>query len=183
MTTLPRSIARVNLALGCSCAVTASGCDRAAAVSLINRYLVHLRRHPPHRHQRQRKQTGLVELALWALRAENHRLGVDFVFRALEDSWLTSTVERQRTAPWGLAGGGEGRPNSVLLTLPDGTEHALGKKTRVPVPKGARVELRTGGGGGYGSAAERDADAVRDDLRKGYVTEEHARRFYPDAVD
>jgi N-methylhydantoinase B len=110
-------------------------------------------------------------------------LGLDLVFRALEDSWLTSTVERQRTAPWGLAGGGEARANAVLLRLPDGTERPLGKATRVPVPRGARVELRTGGGGGYGPPGERDRDAVRDDLRKGYITEQHARRFYPHAFE
>jgi N-methylhydantoinase B len=126
-----------------------------------------------------------VELAADSCGPGRHRggLGVDLVFRALEDSWLTSTVERQRSTPWGLAGGGEARPNSVLLVLPDGTRQALGKETRVRVPKGARVELRTGGGGGYGPAAERDRGAVRDDLRKGYVTEEHARRFYPHALD
>jgi N-methylhydantoinase B len=110
-------------------------------------------------------------------------LGVDFFFRAREDCWLTSTVERQRNAPWGLAGGGEARPNSVRLVLPDGTERPLGKETRVHVPAGARVELRTGGGGGHGAPAERDADAVRRDLRDGYVTEEHARRYYPHAFD
>jgi N-methylhydantoinase B len=126
-----------------------------------------------------------VELAADSCGHGRHRggLGVDLVFRALEDSWLTSTVERQRNAPWGLAGGGEARPNSVLLVFPDGTEHALGKETRVRVPKGARVELRTGGGGGYGTAAERDREAVQYDVRQGYVSEEHVRRFYPHAVD
>jgi N-methylhydantoinase B len=122
-----------------------------------------------------------VELAPDSCGPGRHRggLGVDLVFRALEDSWLTSTVERQRNAPWGLAGGGDARPNSVRFVLPGGTERPVGKETRVAVPAGARVELRTGGGGGYGRAAERDPAAVRDDLRKGYVTEEHARRHYP----
>jgi N-methylhydantoinase B len=108
-------------------------------------------------------------------------LGVDLFFRALEDSWLTSTVERQRNAPWGLAGGGEARANSVRLVLPDGSERPLGKETRVRVPAGARVELRTGGGGGHGPAEERDPAAVHSDLRDGYITVEHARRHYPHA--
>jgi N-methylhydantoinase B len=124
-----------------------------------------------------------VELAPDSCGPGRHRggLGVDLFFRALEDCWLTSTVERQRNAPWGLAGGGEARPNSVRLVLPDGSERALGKETRVRVPAGARVELRTGGGGGYGPPAERAAEAVRRDVRDGYITVGHARLHYPHA--
>jgi len=80
-----------------------------------------------------------------------------------------------------VTGGGPARANSVRLRLPDGTERAVGKETRVRIPTGARVELRTGGGGGYGPPGERDPAAVRDDLRNGYVTEEHARGHYPHA--
>jgi N-methylhydantoinase B len=36
----------------------------------------------------------------------------------------------------------------------------------------------TGGGGGFGSPAERDPEAVRRDVREGYVTAEAARRDY-----
>lgn len=125
-----------------------------------------------------------VELAPDSCGPGRHRggLGVDLFFRTLEDSWLTSTVERQRNAPWGLAGGGAARANSVRLVLPDGTERSLGKETRVRVPAGARVELRTGGGGGHGPAAERDTESVRRDLRDGYITEGHAREHYPHAA-
>jgi N-methylhydantoinase B len=49
------------------------------------------------------------------------------------------------------------------------------------VPKGATLELFTGGGGGYGSPASRDPEAVRRDVREGYVSEQHARTHYPHA--
>ena len=38
------------------------------------------------------------------------------------------------------------------------------------VAKGATLELRCGGGGGYGPPAKRERQSVLDDLREGYVT-------------
>ncbi len=109
-------------------------------------------------------------------------LGVDLFFQMLEDAYVTSAVERTRTAPWGLEGGLSGRPNSAELRYPDGSRIRFGKATRLLVPKGATLELHTGGGGGYGPPSERDPEAVRRDLRAGYITEEHARRHYPHAL-
>jgi N-methylhydantoinase B len=124
-----------------------------------------------------------LELAPDSCGPGRHRggLGLDLFFETLEDNWLTSTVERTKNAPWGLVGGGRARPNSVVLRFPDGTSATFGKTTRQYVPKGSTLELRTGGGGGWGDPAERDPDAVRSDLREGYVTEEHARNHYPHA--
>jgi N-methylhydantoinase B len=125
-----------------------------------------------------------VELAPDSCGAGRHRggLGVDMDFHMLEDSYVTSATERTKSPPWGIGGGGEARANAVALRLPDGTRTSFGKATRLLVPKGATLELRTGGGGGYGPPEERDAEAVRDDLREGYVSEEHARRWYPHAL-
>jgi N-methylhydantoinase B len=108
-------------------------------------------------------------------------LGLEMFFHMLEDSYVTSALERTKTAPWGLEGGGEGRPNSAALRHADGTRTEFGKATRLHVPKGATLELTCGGGGGYGPPAERDPEAVLADVREGYVTEEHARSQYPHA--
>lgn len=43
---------------------------------------------------------------------------------------------------------------------------------------GDRIRLTTPGGGGYGEPGKRDRDAVREDVREGYVFEEAARRWY-----
>jgi len=40
------------------------------------------------------------------------------------------------------------------------------------------VRIMTGGGGGFGPPAEREPEAVRRDVREGYVTAEAARRDY-----
>ena len=69
------------------------------------------------------------------------------------------------------------------MELPDGTTTHFGKVTRLRVPRGAKVRLRTGGGGGYGDPAERDAAAVHADIRAGYIGETHARLHYPHAFE
>ena len=110
-------------------------------------------------------------------------LGLDVSVTMREDAWLTSTVERTKNAPWGLAGGREARPNSVEAVHPDGTVERFGKVTRLLLPAGSTVHLHTGGGGGFGEPGERDARAVHEDVVDGYVSEEHARRSYPHAFD
>jgi N-methylhydantoinase B len=108
-------------------------------------------------------------------------LGLDFTFRVLEDLNITAVIERTKNAAPGLVGGGEGRANGATLVYQDGRRVAIAKDTRVPLPKGTVVELRCGGGGGFGDPAERDRAAVLADVREGYVSEEHARRWYPQA--
>jgi N-methylhydantoinase B len=124
-----------------------------------------------------------VELATDSCGPGRHRggLGVDMFFQVLEECYVTVVIERTQVGAPGLEGGGTGRANAAALRLPDGTRTAVSKATRLTVPEGATIELHTGGGGGFGRAAERDPAAVRADVREGYVTEEHARRFYPHA--
>src|SRR4051812_7767241 len=108
-------------------------------------------------------------------------LGVDMYFQMLEDSYVTAAIERTKNPPWGLEGGAEGVPNAAELRLLDGSRRSFGKATRLLCPKGSTLELHTGGGGGYGPAAERDPAEVHADLREGYVGEAHARAHYPHA--
>jgi N-methylhydantoinase B len=126
-----------------------------------------------------------VELSPDSGGAGRHRggLGLDMTFRMLEDTYMTATLERTKNAPWGLEGGRAGRANALEVVLPDGTTRSYGKATRVPLPKGSVVELHTGGGGGYGEPSERDPQAVRADLREGYVTPEYAAEHHPHALD
>jgi N-methylhydantoinase B len=124
-----------------------------------------------------------VELGQDSGGAGRHRggNGLDMDIRLLEDAELTSVIDRTRTPPAGLAGGHQARPNGAAVTLPDGSVVACAKRTRLAMPSGTLLELRTGGGGGYGDPAARDPGAVRADLREGYVSEERARLDYPHA--
>jgi N-methylhydantoinase B len=110
-------------------------------------------------------------------------LGIRQRYRALRDTYMTTTIERTRTPPWGLAGGGEGRPNRGAIRYPDGRVEPCAKATGVKLPAGAVLEIFIGSGGGYGPPAERDPTAVRADLRAGYMSEAEARRLYPHAFD
>jgi N-methylhydantoinase B len=107
--------------------------------------------------------------------------GLDLDLRLLEDAELTSVIDRTTVAPAGLAGGGAARPNGAWLRLPDGTRRACPKATRLQAPAGSVLELKTGGGGGFGEPGYRDPDAVRRDLREGYLSEARARHEYPHA--
>ncbi|WP_405086893.1 hydantoinase B/oxoprolinase family protein [Microbispora sp. NBC_01389] len=109
-------------------------------------------------------------------------LGLDLSFRILEDQYLTAGLARTALAPWGLEGGLRGRPNRLTVEYPGGRAEEFSLKTRIFLPKGAVVHLRTGSGGGYGPPEERDPEAVRADLREGYITPGHARRHYPHAI-
>jgi N-methylhydantoinase B len=107
--------------------------------------------------------------------------GLDFDVRLLEDAELTAVVDRTNTAPAGLAGGGSARPNAAFLRLPNGDRVSCAKATRRKTPVGSVLELRTGGGGGFGEPARRSREAVEHDIREGYTTEEQARLDYPHA--
>ena len=106
-------------------------------------------------------------------------LGVDMWFQILEESFVTPHIERTKFPPWGLSGGLRGRPNWCEVRYPDGSRKKFAKTTRLRIPKGATVELYTGGGGGFGPPAGRDPQAVREDLRAGYISDSHAREHYP----
>jgi N-methylhydantoinase B len=97
--------------------------------------------------------------------------------------YVTAAVERTKTAPWGLEGGLEARPNGAAIRMPDGSRRYFGKATRLLVPRGATIELYDGGGGGYGNPADRSPEAVHRDIEEGYFSEEFSRKHYPHAFD
>ena len=110
-------------------------------------------------------------------------LGLDMAFRLLEDAFAISTVERTKNAPWGLEGGGEARPNAGELRLPDGTVKPIrqgdaGSRCR-------RDPCSSSTAAAAAATARRPSatrEAVLEDLREGYITEEHARASLPARV-
>ena len=72
--------------------------------------------------------------------------------------------------PFGLFGATDGLPNHYKIES-NGTERVLGsKEVGVVVKPGDHIICLSSGGGGYGSAAERDTNAAAWDLKNGYVT-------------
>ena len=68
-------------------------------------------------------------------------------------------------------------PDVVVNPGRDDERHML-KVNGLPLAPGDEFELRTGGGGGFGDALERDPTSVSDDVIDGYVTPEAAERDY-----
>jgi N-methylhydantoinase B len=109
-------------------------------------------------------------------------LGLNLSFRVIEDCYITVAIARTKLRPWGLEGGGEGRPNELEIDYPDGRVESHSLSTRVSLPKGSVVHLRTGSGGGHGDAAEREISSVRRDLAEEYISPEHMHLHYPHAI-
>src|SRR5216110_452828 len=105
-------------------------------------------------------------------------LGVERVYEFQADGFITFSLERKATPPWGLWGGKDGAYNGVDITSPDGSVRHVRKATQHPIAAGETVCIMSGGGGGWGPPAERDPDAVRRDVCEGYVSAEAARRDY-----
>jgi N-methylhydantoinase B len=112
--------------------------------------------------------------------AGQHRggLGVELTYRALQKAVTNVNCERTKDPPWGLHGGRPGAVNEAVLVRRDGSAERLKKATGVPMEPGDRLTFLTAGGGGFGDPHARDPAAIADDVAKGYVSVEAARRDY-----
>jgi len=111
--------------------------------------------------------------------AGRHRggLGVRRDIEVRTDAVCSLLAERQRHAPYGLAGGDEGATGATFLLSGDDRTRLAGKSTH-DLAAGDIVSLRTPGGGGYGDPTERPDAAVDRDLRLGKLSEEEASDAY-----
>ena len=87
---------------------------------------------------------------------------------------LSLLSDRQKYAPRGMLGGKDGA--KVEIRLADGTRPH--PKSRGTLKPGDVLTLRFSGGAGYGDPRGRDPDAVRRDIRAGYVSAERAKQAY-----
>ena len=103
--------------------------------------------------------------------AGEHRGGLGFrrAYRFLApEATVTTMLERRVIPPWGVRGGGDGAAFRVRLN-PGAGEQIVGGKQTLVVKRGDVLLIETCGGGGYGDAAARPADAVQRDRDEGYV--------------
>lgn len=131
-----------------------------------------------------------VAFTEWSLRADSggagrHRGGLGAVYEIElleEEADLFLFGERGKYAPAGVLGGQAALRNRFVYPK-DGkpTEPAMVSKLHdAKLKKGDRIRLETPGGGGYGPPVERRQEAITEDLRLGYVTEEGVTRDYSD---
>jgi N-methylhydantoinase B len=122
-----------------------------------------------------------VRFTQWALRPDSagagtHRggLGAIYEIELLEDSAEAFIFgERGRSAPKGIAGGGQAALN-VFRYQQDGqwqTPPMSSKMLGIQLRRGDRVRLETPGGGGYGAPEGRAPAALEHDRKMGYVSD------------
>ncbi|MFN0300695.1 MAG: hydantoinase B/oxoprolinase family protein [Burkholderiales bacterium] len=113
-------------------------------------------------------------------------LGTEQVVQTLADIAYDSQIERVDSRPWGLEGGLSAAGNQVALQRANETSETAfpsGKVLSRLLKAGDRYFLRSGGGGGFGSPLDRDASAVADDVRHGYVSGSAAQIQYGVVLD
>ena len=90
---------------------------------------------------------------------------------------FTILSDRERHAPWGLRGGGDGARTEVYLIRRGTTNQVSCKSTHI-LGRGDILEIRTAGGGGFGDPVTRPKSEVDRDVEDGFLTRERARMQY-----
>ena len=107
-------------------------------------------------------------------------LGAKRTYRMLTDTTsLSARFARSKDPAWGVCGGlsAQGPKINVLNEKGEVAEDFL-KVSQYKLGKGWVVQLRTGGGGGYGDPAERNIEKVEYDVKGGYITQKKAQEVY-----
>ncbi len=109
-------------------------------------------------------------------------LGLLKRYTILAPCMLATYFERIKCPPWGVRGGGAGKPGSIFL-------HRRGEaakdclKAQIDLLPGDELVVETGGGGGFGPALARDPARVAADVASGYVTVTAAKTDYGIVLD
>ena len=105
-------------------------------------------------------------------------LGYAREFEVLEDSTLTVRSSNHRFTSQGLDGGGAPKPSRVVLNPHLSGREELGPLETRFLKAGDVIRFERSGGAGFGPVAERDPQAVREDVRNGYVSAQAAESQY-----
>lgn len=101
----------------------------------------------------------------------------DIEILAEDGGTLTLLGDRHVNAPYGVFGGQSGSLATTTL-IRDGKDVPLGSKEVVHIQRGDVVSFQLSGAGGYGDPKERPIEAIRADIRNGYLTREFAAKTY-----
>ena len=121
-----------------------------------------------------------IELAKDSCGAGEFRggLGLDLEFEMIEETFITTVVERTKNPPWGIKDGKAGRANNVQVIKKNGDKFFMPKKSGYKLDKGDKIIFLTGGGGGYGNPKFRDIEKIENDLKQGYLSKKYVERNF-----
>ena len=115
--------------------------------------------------------------------AGKHRggLGLERVVEPVgHDCVFNGAGERFHHSPWGLFGGGEGKPGEFLQKNASGKSRRLpNKPIGVKIAASEAVIIRTPGAGGYGLPEERKKEALEEDVISGKYNPKFLSDHYP----
>tara|TARA_R110000744_G_scaffold273131_1_gene386038 strand:- start:1968 stop:3833 length:1866 start_codon:yes stop_codon:yes gene_type:complete len=104
--------------------------------------------------------------------------GLSVAYRFLNDGSIAIHDDRWLTYPWGVNGGTPGRRSTKVVHRADGTQQTLPAKCDgIEVKKGDVLYFNTWGGGGWGDPYLREPAHVLDDVNRGLVSIEGAKRY------
>jgi N-methylhydantoinase B len=111
-------------------------------------------------------------------------LGTEVEVEALAALNYMTRSDRVVNPPWGLAGGKSAKGNRIAIRRKNGELTVFpGGKVDTRLAKGDVYIMSSGGGGGFGDPRGRDLEALRRDVRQGYVSLESAWQDYGVRLD
>ena len=121
-----------------------------------------------------------IELAKDSCGAGEFRggLGLDLEFEMIEETFITTVVERTKNPPWGIKDGKAGRANNVQVIKKNGDKFFMPKKSGYKLDKGDKIIFLTGGGGGYGNPEFRKIEKIENDLKQEYLSKKYVEENY-----
>jgi N-methylhydantoinase B len=106
-------------------------------------------------------------------------LGFRKTYRILAPCMVQTNLDRTKFPPWGVQGGNQAKPGRfTLVQHATGAQRSIGKEKGLALAPGDLLCVETGGGGGYGSPAQRLLPAIQRDLDAGYVSAAAAAQDY-----
>jgi N-methylhydantoinase B len=94
-----------------------------------------------------------------------------------ESTTVTVLSDRERHEPWGLLGGKSGKGTQVIVRR-GRKDKRMPTKCSLTLKRYDIVEIRTAGGGGYGSPARRSSAKILDDVNNGLLTKAYTKKHY-----
>ncbi len=121
-----------------------------------------------------------IELAKDSCGAGEFRggLGLDLEFEMIEETFITTVVERTKNPPWGIKDGKAGRANNVKVIKKNGDKFFMPKKSGYKLDKGDKIIFLTGGGGGYGNPEFRKIEKIEYDLKQEYLSKKYVEENF-----
>jgi N-methylhydantoinase B len=106
--------------------------------------------------------------------------GITHSYRVIAGNPVVGTFgDRKYFPPWGVRGGRKGWAQNCFINPGTAEQRELGLATSgEPLKPGDVVEIRSGGGGGYGSPLDREPWRVARDVRLGFVSATAAHDVY-----